>query len=51
MSLGLHANFMIMEQTILYNEHADRDIHNKYVNLMSNAGFKAFFADENKRDL
>ena len=35
---------MIMEQNIFYNEHAERDIHNKYVNLMSNAGFKAVFA-------
>ena len=42
---------MIMEQNIFYNEHAERDIHNKYVDLMSNAGFKAFFAEENKRDL
>ena len=40
-----------MEQTIFYNEHAERDIHNKYVNLMSNAGFKAVFADENNREL
>ena len=38
---------MIMEQNIFYNEHAERGIHNKYVDLMSNAGFKAVFADEN----
>ena len=36
-----------MEQNVLYNEYAERDIHNKYVDLMSNAGFKAVFADEN----
>ena len=42
---------MIMEQNIFYNEHAERDIHNKYVDLMSNAGFKAVFADENNREL
>ena len=33
------------------NEHAERDIHNNYVNLMSKATFKAVFADVNKRKL
>ena len=40
-----------MEQTIFYNEHAERDIHNKYVDLMSNAGFKAVFGDENNKEI